>query len=276
MSEADNLKTFCESADTLQDVLRRFPDETELLAAVRAVGMPDPAAFLKDVRSVAVARQSRYVLVPALWNAGDLGGYRAKPFDDTSLFALDQQLVRDAMLQSELFHEAGDRFMDYLSLWAQERNRRGDEMFQRYSCEDKKLTRGLARFVASLDCAHTIIHDSLKIEELLGTPFLQSHGSYEETDRAATVSLAARLADIKLNGTFVDRLKAEIGCSSAVEEGSGQDADLEIPDAVPPSGPWPHQVEIEGQRFYPAIEAQELGSALYLAGLIAQVSSSCI
>lgn len=276
MSEVDSLKTVCNLADTLQDVIRRFPNETELLAAVRTVGMPDPAAFLKDVRSVAVARQSRYVLVPTLWNAGDLDSYRTKPFDGTSLFALDQQLVRDAMLQSELFHEAGDRFMGYLSLWAQELNRRGDEMFQQYSREDEKLTRGLARFVASLDCAHTITHDSLKIEELLGTPFLQSYGSHEETDRAATVSLVARLADIKLNGTFADRLKAEIGCLSAFEEGPEQDVDLEISDAVPPSEPWPHQVEIEGQRFYPAIEAQELGSALYLAELIAQVSSSCI
>lgn len=269
MSGIDNLKVLCDSAETLQEIIRRFPDEAELLAAARAVGMSDPTTFLSDMREMVVERQSGYVFVPVLWNAGDLNGYREADSDGTSLFMLDQQLDRDAAVQSELFHKAGDRFMDYLSLWARELNRRGDEIYRKHRCEDETLTRGLSRFVASFECMHSIAHESMRVEELLGTPLLQSPGNHGDVGSIAVVSLVACLADIKLNGTIMDRLKADIDHMSDTEEKLEQEAGPETLNAIEPPALWPGQIEIEGQRFYPEIEAQEVGAALYLAELIA-------
>ncbi|OUP09769.1 hypothetical protein B5F33_04060 [Collinsella sp. An2] len=263
-----NLKVLCYLAETLQERIRRFPDEEELLAAVRAVGMSDPIA-LSDMRSAAIERQSCYVLVPVLWNAGDLNAYRKAGSHGASLFMLGQRLVRDAMVQSELFHNAGNRFMDYLSLWAQELNCRGDEMYRQNAHEDKKLTHDIARFVASLECMHSIAHESMRVEELLGTPLLQSSDNHGDVDYMAVISLVACLADLRLNGTLMNRLKADIDCTPDIEEGPEQEVDPERLDAIESPALWPDQIEIEGQRFYPEIEAQEVGAALYLAELIA-------
>lgn len=236
VNDIDRLKDLCDSAETLQEKIRRFPDETELLAAVRAAGVPDPAGFLSYIRSAAVERQPGYILVP---------------------------------VRSELFHSSGERFMGYLTLWARELNRRGDEMYQQYSSDDEKLTRDTARFLASLECMHAITHDSMRIEELLGIPLLQSSGNHGDVDRIAKVSLVARLADIRLNGTFTDRLIAETQRVSDAEDGAGQEAGPKTLDAAESPELWTDRIEVDGQRFYPDIEAQELGAALCLAELIA-------
>ena len=264
-----NLKVLCDLAETLQEKIRRFPDEEELLAAVRAVGLSDPMAFLSDMRSAAIERQSGYVLVPVLWNAGDLNAYRNADSHGASLFMFDQRLARDAMVQSELFHHAGNRFMDYLSLWAQELNCRGDEMYRQNARGGEKFTRDIARFVASLDCMHSIAHESMRVEELLGTPLLQSSDNHGDVECTAVISLVACLADLRLNGTLMDRLKAGIGHMPDIEEGPEQEVNPERLDAIESPELWPDQIEIEGQRFYPDIEAQEVGAALYLAELIA-------
>lgn len=269
MNGTGNLKVLCDSAETLQERIRRFPNEGELHAAVRAVGIPDPSALLAYVRSAFVERQSCYVLVPVLWDVGDLGHYRGTDSDDVSLLKIDQQLAHDSIERSRRFHSAGNRFMSYLTLWAQELNRRGDEMFLQYRCEDEGLTRGLARFTASLECSNAIACESMRIEELLGVPMLWSPGNREGADRSAVLSLVTRLAEIKLNGTFMDRMKAEVDCLPDSEEGRGCGMGPTALDAIAPSGEEPYQVEVGGQRFYLDIEAQELGSALCLAGQVA-------
>lgn len=90
MNATDNLRTLCDAAETLQEGICRFPDEHELLAAARTAGMSDAEAFLAHVRSVSVERRSGFVLVPVLWDSGDLGSYREADSDDTSLFAIDR------------------------------------------------------------------------------------------------------------------------------------------------------------------------------------------
>lgn len=222
MNGAGNLKILCDSAEILQERIRRFPNEVGLLAAVRAVGIPDPAALLAYARSASVERQSCYVLVPVLWDVGDLSHYHEVDSDDASLLKIDQQLAHDSIGQSRLFHSAGNRFMSYLTSWAQELNRRGDEMFLQYRCDEEGLTRGLPR-----------------------------------------------LADIKLNGTIMDRMKAEIDCLPGTAEGSSCGMGSGALDATAPSEEGSYQVE--GRRFYLDIEAQELGSALCLAGQVAGV-----
>lgn len=269
MNGTGNLKVLCNSAETLQERIRRFPNEGELLAAVRAVGILDPSALLAYVRSASIERQSYYVLVPVLWDVGDLSHYRGADSDDVSLLKIDQQLAHDSIERSRLFQSAGNRYMGYLSLWAQELNRRGDEMFQQYRSDDEGLTRGLARFIASLECSNTITCESMRIEELLGVPMLWSPGNRGGADRSAVLSLVTRLAEIKLNGTFMGRMKAEVDCLPDSEEGRGCSMGPRALDAIAPSGEGPYQVEVEGQRFYLDIEAQELGSALCLAGQVA-------
>lgn len=271
MNATDNLKTLCDAAETLQERICRFPDEHELLAAARTAGMSDAEAFLAHVRSVSVERRSGFVLVPVLWDSGDLGSYREADSDDISLFIIDQELARDMAVRAKFFHDADSQFTAYLARWAQELNRRGDKLFQQYSHEVEGLTRGLARYVASLECSNAGFHTNDSIEDLLGTPLLQGDGAHENADRNAVLSLVACLADIKLNGTFMDRLEAGADGLPDTDEGPEFDADLEgLEDGVPPER-WPDQIEIEGQRFYPDIEAQKLGSAVYIAELIAEV-----
>ena len=97
MNGAGNLKILCDSAEILQERIRRFPNEVGLLAAVRAVGIPDPAALLAYARSASVERQSCYVLVPVLWDVGDLSHYHEVDSDDASLLKIDQQLAHDSI-----------------------------------------------------------------------------------------------------------------------------------------------------------------------------------
>lgn len=269
MNATDNLKTLCDAADTLQERIRRFPDEAELLAAARAAGMPDAEAFLAHIRSASVERRSGFILVPVLWDSGDLGSYREADSDDTSLFVIDQELARDMAVRAKFFHDADSQFTAYLARWAQELNRRGDELFQQYSYEDEGLTRGLARYVASLECSHAVVHINDSVEDLLGTPLLQGGGAREDADRAAVLSLVACLADISLNGTFMERLEAGAYDLPDTEEGQELGTDSGgFDDGASPER-WSDQIEVEGQRFYPDIEAQELGSAVYIAELIA-------
>lgn len=271
MNATDNLKILCDAADTLQERIRRFPDEAELLAAARAAGMPDAEAFLAHIRSASVERRSGFILVPVLWDSGDLGSYREADSDDTSLFVIDQELARDMAVQAKFFHDADSQFTAYLARWAQELNRRGDKLFQQYSYEDEGLTRGLARYVSSLECSHAVAHINDSVEDLLGTPLLQGGGAREDADRAAVLSLVACLADISLNGTFMERLEAGAYDLPDTEEGQEPAADSgELEDGASPER-WPDQVEVEGQRFYPDTEAQQLGSAVYVAELLAEV-----
>lgn len=270
MNAADNLKALCDAAETLQERIRRFPDEAELLASARAAGMLDAEAFLAHIRSASVERRSGFILVPVLWDSGDLGSYREADSDDASLFVIDQELARDMAVRAKFFHDADSQFMAYLARWAQELNRRGDKLFQQYSYEDEGLTRSLARYVASLECSHAVVQINDSVEDLLGTPLLQGSGAHEDADRAAVLSLVACLADISLNGTFMDRLEAGADDSPDTEEGSEPSTDSgELEDGAPPER-WPDQIEVEGQRFYPYIEAQELGSAIYIAELVAE------
>lgn len=269
MNGTGGLKIPCDSAETLQERIRRFPNEARLLTAVRTVGIPDPAAFLAYVRSASVERQSSYAFVPVLWDVANLSRYRGADSDDASLLKVDRRLAHDSIEQARLFHSAGNRFMIYLALWAQELNRRGDEMFLRHRCDDEGLTRGLARFIASLECSKFITFESMRTEELLGIPLLWSPGNHGGADRSAVLSLVARLAEIKLNGTFMDRMKAEVDCLPGIEKGSGCGMGSRPLDATAPSEEGSYQIEVEGQRFYLDIEAQELGSALCLAGQVA-------
>ena len=67
----------------------------------------------------------------------------------------------------------------------------------------------------------------------------------------------------------MERLKAGADDLSDTEEGPEPGTDSGgFGDGAPPER-WPDQIEVEGQRFYPDIEAQELGSAVYIAELIA-------
>lgn len=91
---------------------------------------------------------------------------------------------------------------------------------------------------------------------------------YRCDDEGSTRGLP-RLADIKLNGTIMDQMKAEVDCLPGTAEGSSCGMGSGALDATAPSEEGSYQVE--GRRFYLDIEAQELGSALYLAGQVAGV-----
>ena len=280
--DKDKLGSVFASTDTLQERMRALDDAEALHDALRAVGAPDPEGLLGELLSRDVERQTGYVLVPVAWDVGNLAAHRDRDRDEVSLFMLDERLMEDAEAQCELFRSAEFSFDAYLGLWADELNRRGDELFEEDAkegratggepdearadeAETEKLTPGLARFIASLECTHELAIDCMRPEELLGIPLIASD-VHDKTYRRALLSAVASVADILLHGTWLERLRRELEDlkEDDAPDARGSDCCSDADSESPP--PDDGMIEVHGQHFYPHIEAQELGAAWYLNG----------